>query len=183
MNEHLRDRILRKLDTLSEERAYQALDYIEFLSSKYAERPAPVNQNVFTRFSEAVEDRLRSGKVSSSAIAETMNLMNRAVKVLDGVTAAGRSVATDIADVATSAWTTSTGATGAGGAGSANAGAANAGAANTTGAQPPVPPPPAGSGPPSARNETDSGEVNPSGAASAVGDTGSNTDTTSGRGA
>ena len=168
MNEHLRDRILRKLDTLSEERAYQVLDYVEFLSSKYAERPAPVNQNVFTRFSEAVEDRLRSGKVSSSAIAETMNLMNRAVKVLDGVTAAGRSVATDIADVAASAWSTPTG---------------PAAPGASPGGEPPVPPPPAGSGPAATRGATDSGEVNPSGAASAVGAPGSNTDTTSGRGA
>ena len=167
MNEHLRDRILRKLDTLSEERAYQVLDYVEFLASKYAERPAPVNQNVFTRFSEAVEDRLRSGKVSSSAIAETMNLMNRAVKVLDGVTAAGRSVATDIADVAASAWNTPAGPA-----------APGAGA----GGEPPVPPAPAGTGPVTTRNETDSGEVNPPGAGSAVGDAGRHSDTTSGRG-
>lgn len=171
MNEHLRDRILRKLDTLSEERAYQVLDYVEFLSSKYAERPAPVNQNVFTRFSEAVEDRLRSGKVSSSAIAETMNLMNRAVKVLDGVTAAGRSVATDIADVAASAWNTPAGQAG------------QAGHAASSGAEPPVPPAPAGSGPPTSPGDTDSGEVNPPGAGSAVGGAGGNTDTTSGRGA
>lgn len=172
MNEHLRDRILRKLDTLSEERAYQVLDYVEFLSSKYAERPAPVNQNVFTRFSEAVEDRLRSGKVSSSAIAETMNLMNRAVKVLDGVTAAGRSVATDIADVAASAWTTSTGPAAPGQSPTA-----------ASGGEPPVPPAPAGSGPPSDPDETDSGEVNPPGAGSAVGGANRDTDTTSGRGA
>ncbi len=165
MNEHLRDRILRKLDTLSEERAYQVLDYVEFLSSKYAERPVPVTQNVFTRFSEAVEDRLRTGKVSSSAIAETMNLMNRAVKVLDGVTAAGRSVATDIADVATSAWATSTG------------------EAAAPGGEPPVPPAPAGSGPPKTPGATDSGEGNPPGASSAVGEGGRSTDTTSGRGA
>ena len=148
MNEHLRDRILRKLDTLSEERAYQVLDYIEFIASKYAERPAPVTQNVFTRFSEAVEDRLRSGKVSSSAIAETMNLMNRAVKVLDGVTAAGRSVATDLAGAATSVWTTP-------------AGAAPTSPGDQTSGAPPTPPPSAGSGPAASPNETDSGEVNP----------------------
>lgn len=180
MNEHLRDRILRKLDTLSEDRAYQVLDYVEFLSSKYAERPAPVNQNVFTRFSEAVEDRLRSGKVSSSAIAETMNLMNRAVKVLDGVTAAGRSVATDIADVASSAWTTSTGASGAAAPGASSS---TQGAATSTSSEPPVPPAPAGSGPATTRGATESGEVNPPGAGSAVGGAGRNSDTTSGRGA
>lgn len=149
MNEHLRDRIVRKLDTLSEERAYQVLDYIEFLASKYAERPAPVTQNVFTRFTEAVEDRLRAGKVSSSAIAETMSLMNRAVKVLDGVAAAGRSVATDLATAATDAWS------------------ASAGPAATASGEPPVPPAPPGTGAPAAPGTTDSGEVTPPGAGSA----------------
>ena len=38
MNDLLRQRILRALDRLDDERAYQALDYIEFLSSKYAAR-------------------------------------------------------------------------------------------------------------------------------------------------
>ena len=101
MNEHLRDRVLRKLETLSDERGYQLLDYVEFLESKYAERPAPSATSIFARFSEAVEDRLRAGKVSASAIAETMGLMNRAMNVLNGVAtgvaAAGRSVASDLA--------------------------------------------------------------------------------------
>ncbi len=40
MNEILRDRLLRKLDALPDDKAYQVLDYVEFLESKYAERPA-----------------------------------------------------------------------------------------------------------------------------------------------
>src|SRR5688572_15673279 len=100
MNEHLRDRVLRKLETLSDERGYQLLDYVEFLESKYGERQSQPT-NIFTRFSEAVEDRLRAGKVSASAIAETMGLMNRAMNVLNGVAtgvaAASRSVASDLA--------------------------------------------------------------------------------------
>lgn len=95
MNEHLRDRILRKLDTLPDERGYQVLDYVEFLESRYAERQTP-NATAFTRFQEAVEDRLRAGKVSATTIAEAMNLMNRAANVLNGALAAGRSVANDI---------------------------------------------------------------------------------------
>ncbi|HYC50873.1 MAG TPA: hypothetical protein VEB19_07195 [Gemmatimonadaceae bacterium] len=97
MNEHLRERINRKLDTLSDERGYQILDYIEFLDSKYAERQ---QGNAFTKFTEAVEDRLRAGKVSASAIAETMGLLNKAANVLNGAVAAGKSVATDIVSVA-----------------------------------------------------------------------------------
>lgn len=97
MNEQLRDRILRKLETLSDERMYQVLDYVEFLEARYAERPEAAT-SVFTRFAEVVEDRLRAGRVSASAVAETMSLMNRAMGVLGGVAAAGKSVANDIVD-------------------------------------------------------------------------------------
>ena len=100
MNEHLRERIMRKLDTLTDERGYQILDYVEFLESRYAERQA-AGATAFTRFTEAVEDRLRAGKVSATTIAEAMNLMNRAAGVLNGALAAGRSVANDIVSATT----------------------------------------------------------------------------------
>src|SRR5688500_9985400 len=102
MNDHLRERINRKLDTLTDERGYQVLDFVEFLESKFAERQTPQG-NAFTRFTEAVEDRLRAGKVSASAIAETMGLLNRAANVLNGAVAAGKSVANDIVTAAQSA--------------------------------------------------------------------------------
>ncbi|HEU4995136.1 MAG TPA: hypothetical protein VFT29_09950 [Gemmatimonadaceae bacterium] len=101
MNEHLRERIVRKLDALTDERGYQILDYVEFLESKYAERQNP-SGNAFTRFTEAVEDRMRAGKVSAAAIAETMGLLNRAANVLNGAVAAGKSVASDIVTAAQS---------------------------------------------------------------------------------
>ena len=106
MNQFLRDRILRKLDTLSDERAYQVLDYVEFLESKYAERQNP-SANVFQRFAETVEDKLRAGRVSAATISETMGLMNKAMGVLSGVAAAGKSVANDIASAASSLTTPS----------------------------------------------------------------------------
>ncbi len=99
MNAHLRDRILRKLETLPDERLYQVLDYVEFLESKYAERQTP-QPGIFTRFAETVEDQLRAGRVSASAISQTMNLMNQAMGVLNGVAAAGKSVASDIVSAA-----------------------------------------------------------------------------------
>ena len=91
MNEHLRDRIVRRLDTLSDERGYEILDYVEFLESKYAERPTSSTATAFTRFTEAVEDKLRAGKVSASAIAETVGFMNRAANVLNNAVEAGKS--------------------------------------------------------------------------------------------
>lgn len=94
MNEHLRDRILRRLEALSDERGYQVLDFVEFLESRYAERQSPAN--AFTRFTEAVEDRLRAGRVSVGAIAETMGFMNRAAGVLSGALEAGKSMANEL---------------------------------------------------------------------------------------
>jgi hypothetical protein len=102
LSPHLKDRILRQLDALGDEKGYQVLDFIEFISSKYA--PAePVNASIFTRFAESVEDTLRAGKVSATAISETMGFLNKAVGVLSGVAAAGKSVASDIVSVASSA--------------------------------------------------------------------------------
>jgi len=95
MNEHLRDRILRKVEALSDERGYQVLDYVEFIESRYAERQSP-NANTFTRFTEAIEDKLRAGKVSASAIAETMNFMNRAANVLNSALETGKNMANDL---------------------------------------------------------------------------------------
>jgi hypothetical protein len=99
MNASLRDRILRTLDTLSDERGYQVLDFVEFLESKYAERTAQA-PSVFERFAEGVEDTLRAGRVSASTIAETMGLLNKAMGVLSGVAAAGKSVASDVVQAA-----------------------------------------------------------------------------------
>ena len=93
MNDNIRERILRKLDTLPDERGYQVLDYVEFLESRYAERQSTAS--AFTRFTEAVEDKLRAGKVSASAIAETVGLMNRAANVLSGAVAATQKMATE----------------------------------------------------------------------------------------
>jgi hypothetical protein len=99
MNSTLRDRIVRTLETLPDERGYQLLDYVEFLESKYAERTSQ-SPNALQRFAEGVEDTLRAGRVSATTIAETMGLMNKAMGVLSGVAAAGKSVASDVVDAA-----------------------------------------------------------------------------------
>ena len=101
MNDILRERLIRKLDTLPEERIYQILDYIDFLESKYAPKPS-TSPNPLKRFAEGVEDTLRAGKMSASAIAGTMNVMNKAVGVVTDVANAGKSVASEIAGVVSS---------------------------------------------------------------------------------
>ncbi len=102
MNPYVRDRIHRKLETLTDERLYQVLDYVEFLESRYAEKPA-TSVNVLQRFAEGVEDKLRAGGVAVTTISETMGLLNRAVGVLNGVAQTTMSVAGDVVSAARTA--------------------------------------------------------------------------------
>lgn len=100
MNDILRDRLIRKLETLPEERVYQIFDFIDFLESKYAQRSSQ-SANPLTRFAEGMEDTLRAGKLSANVIGGTMNIMNKAVGAISDVAAAGKSVASGIMGVAT----------------------------------------------------------------------------------
>lgn len=95
MNDLLKDRILRRIENLPEDRQYQVLDYLEFLESKYATRQAP-GPNVLQRFAEGIEDTLRAGNVSASAVSEAMGFMSKAMNIMSGVAAAGKSVADDL---------------------------------------------------------------------------------------
>lgn len=95
MNEFLKERVMRRLEALPEERMYQVLDYIEFLESRYAARP-PAEPSVVQRFAEGVQDTMRAGNLSTTAISETMGLMTKAIGILDGVKAAAESVAADV---------------------------------------------------------------------------------------
>jgi len=99
MNPYVRDRINRRLDTLSDERLYQVLDYVEFLETKYAEKPAPA-ATVFQRFVDGVEDSLRAGGVAAGTVAETMGLLSKAMGVLGGVAQTTVTVATGVASAA-----------------------------------------------------------------------------------
>lgn len=101
VNDILRDRLMRKLELMPEDRLNQVIDYIDFLESKYAPRVAPTS-NPIRSFAEGVESTLRAGKVGASAISGTMNIMNKAVGAISEVAAAGKSVATGIMGAASS---------------------------------------------------------------------------------
>ncbi|HEX3926745.1 MAG TPA: hypothetical protein VHW65_02015 [Gemmatimonadales bacterium] len=90
MNEHLKERVLRRLDALSDERGYQVLDYVEFLESKYAERSAPTN--LFAKLTDRVEDTLRAGKMPLNAISGTVTFFDGASKVMKGLASAAQAV-------------------------------------------------------------------------------------------
>src|SRR3954447_10941170 len=90
MNDLLKQRITRLLETLDDEKAYQVLDYAEFLTSKYAERAQP--SGFLARITETVENTMRAGKLPIQAITGTVGLMDSAAKVMKGLAAAGQAV-------------------------------------------------------------------------------------------
>jgi prophage DNA circulation protein len=147
MNPYVRERISRKLDTLTDERLYQVLDYVEFLETKYAEKPATV-VNVFQRFAEGVEDKMRSGGIAVGTISDTMSFLNKTMGVLNGVAQSTMSVANDVVNAAKTAADQV-------GAPPAAAGTASSAAAGTVsgpvaGPPPPPSPPATPSAPPTA---------------------------------
>ena len=90
MNDLLKQRILRNLEDLDDERGYRILDFIEFLNSKYADRSNP--SGLFAKITDTVEDTMRAGKLPLQAISGTMGLMDSAGKVMKGLAAAGEVV-------------------------------------------------------------------------------------------
>ncbi len=88
MNDLLKQRLLRKLEALDDERAYQVLDYVEFLESRYGRRAA--TGGLFEKLTETVEDVMRAGKLPVKAVSGTMSVMDTATKLMKGVAAAGQ---------------------------------------------------------------------------------------------
>lgn len=88
MNDVLAERVRRKLDAMSDEQAYQVLDYIEFLESKYATRSA--GAPAFQKVAETLEDTMRAGRVPVTIIRGTMDAVGKAGKFLEGLAAAGK---------------------------------------------------------------------------------------------
>ena len=91
MNEILRKRLLRKLETLPDAQLYQVLDYIEFLESKYATSRA-AEPGGLQRFAERMEDRLRARAVLPEVMSGTMKVFGTAGRLLDGISEAGRGI-------------------------------------------------------------------------------------------
>jgi hypothetical protein len=95
MHDVLRQRLLRKIESLPDEQIYQVLDYIEFLESKYATMEM-VEASGLQKFAEGLEDKLRKRAVSPSTIREAFQLISAADRVLAGVSSAGQKILADL---------------------------------------------------------------------------------------
>lgn len=86
----LRERLMRRLETLPDEQLYQVLDFIEFLEAKYAEAELRKEASGIQRFGERLEDSLRKRTVSPGVLREAFHVISAADRVLSGVASAGK---------------------------------------------------------------------------------------------
>jgi hypothetical protein len=104
MNDLLKQRLNRLLEALDDEKAYQVLDFAEFLTSKYAARSEP--SGILAKITATVENTMRAGKLPVQAISGTMSLMDSAAKVMRGLAAAGQAVVEEAVKAAEGTHTT-----------------------------------------------------------------------------
>ncbi|MEX2583219.1 MAG: DUF2281 domain-containing protein [Gemmatimonadota bacterium] len=96
MHDILRERLWRNLEALPEDRLYQVLDYIEFLSSKYAREGVKPAVSPLRKFGERLEDHMRVQGVGLSAIRGTIGAMGTADRMVTDLTEAGRSLLKEV---------------------------------------------------------------------------------------
>lgn len=91
MNDVLRRRIMRRLESLPDDRVYQVLDYIEFLESRYNRGPVD-DSTTLQRLGERLEDGLRKRTLNPANLREAFQLISTADRVLSSVSSAGRQI-------------------------------------------------------------------------------------------
>jgi hypothetical protein len=99
MHDVLRQRLLRRIESLPEEQIYQVLDYIEFLESKYA-HALKAEATGLQKFAEGLENRLRKRAVSPATLREAFQLIAAADRVLSGVSSAGKQLLNELGGLA-----------------------------------------------------------------------------------
>ncbi len=95
MHDVLRQRFMRKLESLPEEQIYQVLDFLDFLESRYAGDLAQEASGL-QRFAEKVEDKMRQRAMSPATIREAFKVISAADKVFSSVSKAGKQLMEDI---------------------------------------------------------------------------------------
>lgn len=94
MNDHLKTRIVGKLDTLSDDIGRQVLDYLEFLESKY--NRSTRTPSTVQRITENLEERIGGVRLSDVAAKGTAHVMDAAGKLMEGLAAASHVIAEEL---------------------------------------------------------------------------------------
>lgn len=95
MHDVLRTRLLRHIEALPEAQLYQALDYVEFLASKYA-RESVRAPSAVQKFGEMLEDKMRGQGLALGTIRGTLGVVGTAERVFSGITEAGRTLVREV---------------------------------------------------------------------------------------
>lgn len=95
MHDVLRQRLLRRIESLPEAQVYQVLDFIEFLESKYA-REVQVEASGLQKIAENLQDRMRKKAMNPETLREAFQLIAVADRALSGVSTAGRQILKDL---------------------------------------------------------------------------------------
>lgn len=95
MHDTLRERLLRSIEALPEEQLYRALDYVEFLASKY-NRDGVRSARGLRRFGDVFEDRLRAQGLGMRAIRGTMDVVGTADRFFAEISEAGKSILREV---------------------------------------------------------------------------------------
>ena len=88
MDDVLRQRLIRKIESLPEEQVYQVMDYIEFLDTKYGGMPEQASG--LQKLGEGIQDRMRKRAMNPATIREAFQIISTADKVLQSVSNAGK---------------------------------------------------------------------------------------------
>ena len=97
MHDILRERLWRNIEALPDDRIYQLLDYVEFLTSKYAHREVrPVSP--IQKFGERLEDHMRGNGVGFGVIRGTLGAMGTADRVVNDIADVGRTLLKGVED-------------------------------------------------------------------------------------
>lgn len=95
MHDVLRQRLMRRIESLPESQIYQVLDYIEFLESKYS-TDLKTEASALQRLAEKMEDGLRRKAFSPATVREAFQIISAADRALSGVTSAGRALLAEL---------------------------------------------------------------------------------------
>ena len=95
MHDVLRQRLLRRLESLPEAQLYQVLDYVEFLESKYGD-PTSAEVSGLQRLAENLEDRMRKKAMNPATLREAFQVIAAADKVLANVSNAGKQLLSEL---------------------------------------------------------------------------------------
>jgi hypothetical protein len=108
MHDVLRSRLLRHIEALPEAQLYQALDYVEFLASKYA-RDSLRQPGTVQKFGELLEDKMRGQGLAMGTIRGTLGVLGSADRFFSGISEAGKTIIRTVENGVTTATDTVTG--------------------------------------------------------------------------